>query len=85
MLRFLLRSHLATTRCCRNLSTVISSQNISDKLRQSLKVKEIDVQDISGGCGAMFQVIISFSTYKEFPDNSKVSVYGPSLESELDN
>ena len=39
----------------RNLSTITVS-HIEDKLKESLKISSIHVEDISGGCGAMFQV-----------------------------
>ena len=46
--------------CIRSLSSqnTSPSQHISDKLSEMLTVHKIDVQDISGGCGAMFQIYI---------------------------
>ena len=58
MFRLLLRQRLNVSQRCRFLSTtpVPTENSIRAKLEQSLKVESISVQDISGGCGAMFQV-----------------------------
>ena len=58
MLRLLMRQRILAPQICRFMSTAPAptEQSIKEKLEQSLKVKSINVQDISGGCGAMFQV-----------------------------
>ncbi|KAL5248930.1 hypothetical protein ACHWQZ_G017955 [Mnemiopsis leidyi] len=60
MLRLLLRQRYQTTQLCRHFSAPPppNEASIKKKLEESLKVENISVQDISGGCGAMFQIYV---------------------------
>ena len=59
MIRLFTHAKAPITLCKRWLSvTATSEELIKKKLESCLKVKKIEVQDISGGCGAMYQIYI---------------------------
>lgn len=54
---------LAAPLCLRSFASEAESA-IQQKLQNALVVKEVDVRDISGGCGTMFEIKIIAEDFK---------------------
>lgn len=66
MLRRLLRPNTHALQAVRRLATEREAQ-LEQRLRSALQATKVVVKDVSGGCGAMFQLEVESPLFKGVP------------------
>jgi stress-induced morphogen len=66
MLRSLLRPNTHALQAVRRLATEREAQ-LEQRLRSALQATKVVVKDVSGGCGAMFQLEVESPLFKGVP------------------
>ena len=51
----------------KSMPTSNIAQRINKKIRKNIKISELHIKDISGGCGQSFQVIVVSKQFGKIP------------------